>query len=157
MKVVYNHTCFASYLHLRVGNVGSEYAYRLLEGSECFTAGGFPSNPILFGVVSNRPDRCPSWRGTRWTSSRACPSCILGADGPSTSSMAPEGSHQPQSAASDPRNCDHPDHDLQQHPQDAHQEQHQQRHCCWSNHPVHWHQMIPHGINQTLRGQVRQT
>ncbi len=41
MKVVYNHTCFASHLHLRVGNVGSEYAYRLLEGNKCFTAGGF--------------------------------------------------------------------------------------------------------------------
>ncbi len=53
IEVVYNHTCFASYLHLRVGNVGSEYAYRLLEGNECFTAGGFPSNPILFGSVPN--------------------------------------------------------------------------------------------------------
>ncbi len=74
IKVVYNHTCFASYLHFRVGNVGSEYAYRLLKGNEYFTAGGFPSNPILFGSVPNRPDRCPSCRGTRWPSSRACPS-----------------------------------------------------------------------------------
>ncbi len=53
IKVVHNHTCFASYLHLRVGNVGSEYAYRLLEENKCFTAGGFPSNPILFGSVPN--------------------------------------------------------------------------------------------------------
>ncbi len=42
---MYNHTCFDSYLHFRVGNVGSEYAYWLLEGNECYTAGGFPSNP----------------------------------------------------------------------------------------------------------------
>ncbi len=56
IKVVYNHTFFASYQHLRVGNVGSEYAYRLLEGNECFTAGGFPSNPILFGSVPNTYD-----------------------------------------------------------------------------------------------------
>ncbi len=53
-KVVYNHTCFASYLRLRVGNVGGEYDYWLLEGNKCFTAGGFPSNPILFGPVLNR-------------------------------------------------------------------------------------------------------
>ncbi len=51
IKVVYNHTCFASYLHLRTENAGSEYAYWLLEGNECSTAGGFPSNPILFGSV----------------------------------------------------------------------------------------------------------
>ena len=51
IKVVYDHTRFASYLHLRVGNVGSEYAYWLLEGNECFTAVGFPSNAILFGSV----------------------------------------------------------------------------------------------------------
>jgi hypothetical protein len=43
IKVVYNHTCFASCLHLRVGNVGSEYSYWLLEGNECSAAGGFPS------------------------------------------------------------------------------------------------------------------
>ncbi len=51
---MYNHTCFASYLHLRVGNVRSEYAYWLLEGNECSTAGGFPSNPILSGSAPNR-------------------------------------------------------------------------------------------------------
>ncbi len=60
IKVVYNHTCFASSLHLRVGNVGSEYAYWLLEGNECFTAGGFPSNAILFGSVPNTTLFCLS-------------------------------------------------------------------------------------------------
>jgi hypothetical protein len=49
IKVVYDHTRFASYLHLRVGNVGSKYAYWLLEGNECSTAGGFLSNPIQSG------------------------------------------------------------------------------------------------------------
>ncbi len=39
-----------------MGNVGSEYGYRLLEGSECFTAVSFPSNPILFGSVPNRDE-----------------------------------------------------------------------------------------------------
>jgi hypothetical protein len=28
----------------------------LLEGNECFTAGGFPSNPILFGSVPNNAE-----------------------------------------------------------------------------------------------------
>ena len=37
-----------------------------------------------------------------------------------------QGSHQLPSAASDPRNRDPPEQDVQQHPQDAHQEQHQQ-------------------------------
>jgi len=50
---VYNHTRFASYLHLRVGVVGGEYDYWLLEGNECSTAGGFPSNPILSGTAPN--------------------------------------------------------------------------------------------------------
>jgi hypothetical protein len=36
-----------------VGNVGGEYDYWLLKGNEYFTAGGFPSNPILFGSVLN--------------------------------------------------------------------------------------------------------
>ncbi len=53
IKVVYNHTCFASYLHLRVGNVWGEFDYWLLERNKCFPAGGFPSNPILFGSVPN--------------------------------------------------------------------------------------------------------
>jgi len=66
-----------------------------------------------------------------------------------------QGSHQLPSAASDPRNGDPPEQDVQQHPQDAHQEQHQQSHCCsWSYHLVHQHQMIPYGIYQTLRGQI---
>ncbi len=49
IKVMYDHTHFSSYLHLSVGNVGGEYRYDywLLEGNECSTAGGFPSNPIL--------------------------------------------------------------------------------------------------------------
>ena len=47
IKVVYAHTCFASYLHLRVGNIGREYDFWLLEGNECSAAGGFPSNPFL--------------------------------------------------------------------------------------------------------------
>ncbi len=46
IKVVYNHTCLASYLHLRVGNVGGEYDYWLLEGNKFFTAGGFPSSGL---------------------------------------------------------------------------------------------------------------
>ncbi len=51
--MIMTQTCFASYLHLRVGNLGSEYVYWLLEGNECFTAGRFPSNPILFRSVPN--------------------------------------------------------------------------------------------------------
>ncbi len=54
IKVVYAHTRFASYLHLRVGNVGSEYDFWLLEGNQCSAAGGFPSNPILSGSAPNR-------------------------------------------------------------------------------------------------------
>jgi hypothetical protein len=53
IKVVYDHTRFASYRHLRVGNVGSEYDYWLFEGNECSAAGGFPSNPILSGSAPN--------------------------------------------------------------------------------------------------------
>ncbi len=53
MKVVYDHTCIPSYRHLRVGNIGSEYGYWLLEGNECSAAGGFPSNPILSGSAPN--------------------------------------------------------------------------------------------------------
>jgi hypothetical protein len=51
---MYDHTRFASYLHLLVGNVGGEYKYWLLEGNECSTAGGFPSNPILSGSAPNK-------------------------------------------------------------------------------------------------------
>ncbi len=40
-----------TYRHLRVGKVGGEYGYWLLEGNECSAAGGFPSNPILSGSV----------------------------------------------------------------------------------------------------------
>ncbi len=54
IKVVYDHTRIASYRHLRVGNVGSEYGYWLFEGNECYSAGGFPSNPILSGSAPNR-------------------------------------------------------------------------------------------------------
>jgi hypothetical protein len=43
-------------MHLRVGNVGSEYDYWLLEGNECSAAGGFPSNPILPGSAPNNDD-----------------------------------------------------------------------------------------------------
>jgi hypothetical protein len=53
IKVVYDHTRFASYRHLRVGNVGGEYDFWLLEGNECSAAGGFPSNPILSGSAPN--------------------------------------------------------------------------------------------------------
>ncbi len=42
-----------TYQHLRVGNVGGEYGYWLLEGNECSAAGGFPSNPILSRSVPN--------------------------------------------------------------------------------------------------------
>jgi hypothetical protein len=41
IKVVYNHTGIASYWHLRVGNVGGEYSYWLLEGNECCMLGVF--------------------------------------------------------------------------------------------------------------------
>jgi hypothetical protein len=37
-----------------VGNVGSKYAYWLLEGYKCSTAGDFPSNPILSGSAPNK-------------------------------------------------------------------------------------------------------
>ncbi len=50
---MYDHTRIASYRHLRVGNVGGEYGYWLLEGNECSAAGGFPSNPILSGSAPN--------------------------------------------------------------------------------------------------------
>jgi hypothetical protein len=50
---VYDHTPFASYLHLRVKNVGGKYDYWLLEGNKCSAAGGFPSNPILSGSAPN--------------------------------------------------------------------------------------------------------
>jgi hypothetical protein len=53
IKVVYDHTRIASYLHLLVGNVGGEYGYWLLKGNECSSAGGFPSNPILSGSAPN--------------------------------------------------------------------------------------------------------
>jgi hypothetical protein len=53
IKAVYDHTHIASYQHLRVGNVGSEYGYWLLEGNKCSAAGGFPSNPILVGSAPN--------------------------------------------------------------------------------------------------------
>ncbi len=53
IKVVYDHTRIASYRHLRVGNLGSEYGYWLLEGNECSAARGFPSNPILSGSGPN--------------------------------------------------------------------------------------------------------
>ncbi len=43
----------ASYRHLRVGNVGGEYGYWLLKGNECYSAGVFPSNPILSGSAPN--------------------------------------------------------------------------------------------------------
>ncbi len=51
---MYDHTHIATYRHLRVGNVGSEYDYWLLEGNECSAAGGFPSNSILSGSAPNR-------------------------------------------------------------------------------------------------------
>jgi hypothetical protein len=54
IRVVYDHTRIASYRHLRVGNVGGEYGYWLLEGNECSAAGGFPSNPILSGSGPNK-------------------------------------------------------------------------------------------------------
>jgi hypothetical protein len=53
IKVVYDHTRFASYPHLRVGNVGSEYDYWLLKRNKCSAAGGLPSNPILCGSAPN--------------------------------------------------------------------------------------------------------
>jgi hypothetical protein len=53
IKVVYDHTRFASYLHLSVGNVGGEYDYWLLEGNKCSAAWGFPSNPILSWSAPN--------------------------------------------------------------------------------------------------------
>ena len=53
IKVLYEHTRIASYRHLRVGNVGGEYGYWLLKGNECYSAGGFPSNPILTGSAPN--------------------------------------------------------------------------------------------------------
>ncbi len=36
-----------------MGYVGGEYGYRLLEGNECYSARGFPSNPILSGSAPN--------------------------------------------------------------------------------------------------------
>jgi hypothetical protein len=59
IKVVYDHTLIASYRHLSVGNVGSEYGYWLLEGNECSAAGGF--QVILF---------CPGLRRTVETEAR---------------------------------------------------------------------------------------
>jgi hypothetical protein len=53
LKVVYDHTRFASYQNLCVGNGGGEYGYWLLEGNECSAAGGFPNNPILSGSAPN--------------------------------------------------------------------------------------------------------
>ncbi|MFN9906377.1 MAG: hypothetical protein ACK56F_09675, partial [bacterium] len=41
---------------------------------------------------------------------------------------SPEGSHEPPSAASNLGDRHRPDHDVQQHPHDAYQEQHDQRH-----------------------------
>ncbi len=54
---MYDHTRFASYRHLHVGNVGGEYDYWLLEGNECSAAGGFPSNPILSGSALNNREQ----------------------------------------------------------------------------------------------------
>jgi hypothetical protein len=54
IKVVYDHTHIATYRHLHVGNVGGEYGYWLLEGNECYSARGFPSNPILSGSAPNK-------------------------------------------------------------------------------------------------------
>jgi hypothetical protein len=54
IKVVYDHTRIASYQRLHVGNVGGEYSYWLLNGNECCSAGGFPSNPTLSGSAPNR-------------------------------------------------------------------------------------------------------
>jgi hypothetical protein len=53
IKVAFDHTHIASYRHLHVVNVGSEYGYWLLEGNECSAAGGFPGNPILSGSEPN--------------------------------------------------------------------------------------------------------
>ncbi len=53
IKVVYDHTRIASYRRLRVGNVGGEYSYWLLKGNECYSAGGFPNNPILSWSAPN--------------------------------------------------------------------------------------------------------
>ncbi len=53
IKVVYDHTHIALNRHLCVGNVGGEYGYWLLKGNECYSAGGFPSNPILSGSALN--------------------------------------------------------------------------------------------------------
>jgi hypothetical protein len=47
IKVVFNR-------HLHVGNVGGEYGYWLLEGNEWYSAGDFPSNPILSGSAPNK-------------------------------------------------------------------------------------------------------
>ncbi len=55
IKVVYDHTRIASYRHLRVGDIGSEYGYWLLEENKCSAAGGFPSKPILSGSAPNKP------------------------------------------------------------------------------------------------------
>jgi hypothetical protein len=55
LKVVYDHTRIASYRHLGVGNVGKRVRLLALEGYECCSAGGFPSNPILSG-----PRRTPA-------------------------------------------------------------------------------------------------
>ncbi len=50
---MYDHTRIASYRHLRVGNIGGEYGYWLLKGNKCYSARGFPSNPILSGSALN--------------------------------------------------------------------------------------------------------
>jgi hypothetical protein len=57
IKVMYDHTHIASYLHLRVGNVGGEYDYWLLEGNERSTTGGFLSKPILSGSAPNTKNK----------------------------------------------------------------------------------------------------
>ncbi len=49
---MYDYTRIASYRHLRAGNVGGEYGYWLLRGTNA-DAGGFPSNPILSGSAPN--------------------------------------------------------------------------------------------------------
>ena len=41
IKAVYNHTCFATYLHLRVGNVGGECSYWLLGETNATLLGVF--------------------------------------------------------------------------------------------------------------------
>jgi hypothetical protein len=50
IKVVYDHTRIASYRHSGVGNVGLRVRLLALEGiRNTALAGGFPSNPIIYG------------------------------------------------------------------------------------------------------------